>query len=93
MNELIIRKKIFLRNLFASFILFFSWFLFLSFLLCMFFSISGYYSDSISTLFLLIYFPMTQVKEILHFIFATLAIYSLPTLIGIVKLTTNKEKK
>lgn len=35
---------------------------------------------------------MTQVKEILHFIFATLAIYSLPTLIGIVKLTTNKEK-
>lgn len=36
---------------------------------------------------------MIQVKEILHFIFATLAIYSLPTLIGIVKLTTNKEKK
>lgn len=93
MNKLIIRKKFFLRNLFASFILFFSWFLFLSFLLCMFFSISGYYSDSISTLFLLIYFPMNQVKEILHFIFATLAIYILPTLIGIVKLTTNEEKK
>lgn len=36
---------------------------------------------------------MNQVKEILHFIFATLAIYILPTLIGIVKLTTNEEKK
>ncbi|ENZ6560267.1 hypothetical protein ACG6R3_002452 [Enterococcus faecium] len=93
MNELIIRKRKILRNLFASFILLFAWFLFLSILLFMFFSLSGYYSDSISALFLLVDFPMTQVMETLHVVCAILAIFTLPTLLGIVALKMNGDKK
>ncbi|ELY8689087.1 hypothetical protein HRD83_13135 [Enterococcus faecalis] len=93
MNELIIRKRRFLRNLFSLFILLFSWFLFLSLLIFMFFSLGGYYSDSINAVFLLIDFPLIQVKETFHAIFAILSIFTLPTLLGIVMLTTNGEEE
>ncbi|MFG5432821.1 hypothetical protein ACFJXP_11080 [Enterococcus faecalis] len=93
MNGLIIRKRKFLRNLFELFFLLFAWLLFLSLVIFMFFSLSGYYSDSISAVFLLIDFPMTQVTETLHVLFAILSIFTLPTLLGIVMLKANGEEK
>lgn len=93
MNELIIRKRKFLRNLFESLFVLFAWLLFLALVIFMFFSLSGYYSDSISAVFLLIDFPMTQVTETLHMIFAILSIFTLPTLLGIIMLKAKGEGK
>ncbi|MFS0969082.1 hypothetical protein ACFC3P_08130 [Enterococcus thailandicus] len=88
MDHLIIRKKMFTRNLLSTMYLFIAWWLFLALLFLMFCSLLGYYSDAIGAIFLLVDFPLTQITDILHLIFALLAIFIVPILIGIVALKT-----
>lgn len=86
MDHLIIRKKMFARSLLSAMYLLIAWWLFLALLVLMFCSLLGYYSDGIGAVFLLVDFPLTQITDILHIIFALLAIFIVPTLIGIVAL-------